>query len=49
LGPLANASSAGASRSKTSGWTARLTYDDEAVVYCPGCDEREFGERLRRK
>jgi hypothetical protein len=21
---------------------ARLTYDDEVVVYCPECDEREF-------
>jgi hypothetical protein len=27
------------------GWTARLTYDDEVVVYCPACDEREFGDR----
>jgi Zn finger protein HypA/HybF involved in hydrogenase expression len=25
------------------GWTARLTIDDEVVVYCPECDEREFG------
>ena len=25
------------------GWTARLTYDDEVVVYCPECDDREFG------
>ena len=25
------------------GWTARLTYDDEVVVYCPECDERESG------
>jgi len=25
------------------GWTARLTVDDEVVVYCPECDEREFG------
>ena len=25
------------------GWTARLTYDDEVVVYCPECDGREFG------
>ncbi len=24
------------------GWTARLTVDDEVVVYCPECDEREF-------
>ncbi len=23
------------------GWTARLTDDDEVVVYCPECDERE--------
>jgi hypothetical protein len=26
------------------GWTARLTVDDEVVVYCPECDEREFGD-----
>ena len=26
------------------GWTARLTVDDEVVVYCPQCDEREFGD-----
>lgn len=26
------------------GWTARLTIDDELVVYCPECDEREFGQ-----
>jgi hypothetical protein len=25
------------------GWTARLTVDDEVVVYCPECDKREFG------
>jgi hypothetical protein len=25
------------------GWTARLTTDDEVMVYCPDCDEREFG------
>jgi hypothetical protein len=25
------------------GWKARLTVDDEVVVYCPDCDEREFG------
>jgi hypothetical protein len=25
-------------------WTARLTVDDEVVVYCPECDEREFGD-----
>jgi hypothetical protein len=25
------------------GWTARLTVDDEVVVYCPECDEWEFG------
>jgi hypothetical protein len=22
---------------------ARLTVDDEVVVYCPECDEREYG------
>jgi hypothetical protein len=26
------------------GWTARLTVDDEVAVYCPECDEREFGD-----
>jgi hypothetical protein len=26
------------------GWTARLTVDDEVVVYCLRCDEFEFGE-----
>jgi hypothetical protein len=26
------------------GWTARLTVDDEVVVYCPECDGREFGD-----
>jgi hypothetical protein len=25
------------------GWTARLTIDDEVAVYCPECNEREFG------
>ena len=30
------------SRKGEPGWTARLTYDDEVVVYCPECDEREF-------
>ena len=23
-------------------WTARLTVDDELVVFCPRCDDREF-------
>jgi hypothetical protein len=36
------------SRENEPSWTARLTYDDEVVVCCPGCAEREFGERLRR-
>jgi len=31
------------SREGERGWTARLTIDDEAAVYCPECDEREFG------
>lgn len=31
------------SRENERGWTARLTVDDEVVVYCPECDEREFG------
>jgi hypothetical protein len=26
------------------GWTARLTVDDQVAVYCPECDEREFGD-----
>ena len=33
------------SRENERGWTARLTVDDEAAVYCPECDEREFGSR----
>jgi hypothetical protein len=32
------------SREDERGWTARLTTDDEVVVYCPDCDEREFGK-----
>jgi hypothetical protein len=32
------------SRENERGWTARLTYDDEVVVYCPECGVREFGE-----
>lgn len=31
------------------GWTARLTVDDEIVVYCPECDEREFGAGVGRR
>jgi hypothetical protein len=31
-----------ASRENELGWTAGLTVDDEVVVYCPECDEREF-------
>jgi hypothetical protein len=31
------------SREGERGWKARLTDDDEAVIYCPECDEREFG------
>jgi translation initiation factor 2 gamma subunit (eIF-2gamma) len=34
-----------ASRENERGWAARLTYDDEVVVYCPECDELEFGAR----
>jgi translation initiation factor 2 gamma subunit (eIF-2gamma) len=34
-----------ASQENERGWTARLTYGDEVVVYCPGCDEREFSAR----
>jgi hypothetical protein len=33
------------SREDGRGWTARLTVDDEVAVYCPDCDEREFGAR----
>ena len=25
------------------GWTARLTMDDQVVIYCPVCGRREFG------
>lgn len=25
------------------GWTMRLDVDDEPQVFCPDCDEREFG------
>jgi hypothetical protein len=32
------------SRENERRWTARLTYDDEVVIYCPACDEREFGD-----
>ena len=30
------------SRENERGWTARLTLDDEVVIYCPECDRREF-------
>jgi hypothetical protein len=33
------------SREYERGWAARLTVDDEVVVYCSECDEREFGAR----
>lgn len=36
------------SREIEHGWTARLTVDDEVAVYCPECDEREFGETDER-
>jgi hypothetical protein len=29
------------SREDERGWTVRLTTDDEVVVYCPDCDERD--------
>ncbi len=32
------------SREIERGWKARLTVDDEVVVYCPDCDEREFSD-----
>jgi hypothetical protein len=25
-------------------WRSRLTIDDQAALYCPACDEREFTE-----
>lgn len=31
------------SRENERGSTARLTMDDEVLVYCPECDELEFG------
>jgi hypothetical protein len=41
------ASSATACRVKASAAGRRgLTVDDEVVVYCPECDEREFGVNL---
>jgi hypothetical protein len=36
------------SRENQRGWTARLTVDDQVAVYCPECDEREFGETDER-
>jgi hypothetical protein len=30
------------SREGERGWAARLTVDDEVVVYCPECDRREL-------
>jgi hypothetical protein len=33
------------SRDDGHGWTARLTVDDEVVVYCPECEKREFARR----
>jgi hypothetical protein len=39
-----------ADRSAARGWRAYLTVDEdepaEAIVYCPECDEREFGVNL---
>ena len=32
------------SRENERGWTARLTVDDQVAVYCPECDELEFGD-----
>jgi uncharacterized protein YlaI len=36
------------SREDERGWTARLTVDNQVVVYCPDCDEREFGDTAGR-
>jgi hypothetical protein len=30
------------SRENERGWTARLTVDDQVVIYCETCDLREF-------
>jgi hypothetical protein len=32
------------SRGGERGWTARLTVNNEVVVYCPECDERKFAD-----
>jgi hypothetical protein len=37
------------SREDERGWTARLTIDNEVAVYCPDCDEREFGSSKEPK
>jgi hypothetical protein len=34
------------SRENEHGTTARLTVDDEVVIYCPECDEREFADAM---
>jgi hypothetical protein len=34
------------SRENERGWTARLTVDEEVAIYCPECDEREFGDAV---
>lgn len=31
----------------THGWRAYLSVDEEVVIYCPYCAEREFGARGR--
>ena len=37
------------SRENERGWTARLTDDDQVVVFCHECDEREFGNDEPRR
>jgi Zn ribbon nucleic-acid-binding protein len=32
------------SREDERGWTARLTDEDQVVMFCPMCDELEFGD-----
>ena len=39
---LAEGVSPRVSRGNERGWTRRLTYDADVVVYCPACDRREF-------
>jgi hypothetical protein len=40
---LMECSECGAIDDRRRGWTMRLDVDDELVIFCPDCDEREFG------